>query len=176
MSRLWLGLSLIGVLALVNACVPAEPTLQPALSSPEVETPAMMEAPPVPTATPTAVTAVWPITPSVSIVYDTARWKYDEAYNHLVWQGSPECILAQNIGRGVPEDWRIAEATVMLGERQALRRIFTDAAGQVQFLVYQLKGLEYLESEGVLLFVPSADWEACAAEAESLLAQVRGTP
>jgi hypothetical protein len=76
----------------------------------------------------------------------------------------------------VPEDWQIAEATVMLGERQALRRIFTDAAGQVQFLVYQLKGLEYLESEGVLLFVPSADWEACAAEAESLLAQVRGTP
>jgi hypothetical protein len=176
MSRLWLGLSLIGVSVLVNACIPAMPSLQPMVSPTMVEIPLVTDTPQVPTATLTAVTAVWPITPSVSIVYDTARWKFDEAYNHLVWQGSPECILAQNIGRGVPEDWQIAEATVMLGERQALRRIFTDAAGQVQFLVYQLKGLEYLESEGVLLFVPSADWEACAAEAESLLAQVRGTP
>lgn len=176
MSRLWLGLSLIGVSVLVNACIPAMPSLQSMVSPTMVEIPLVTDTPQVPTATLTAVTAVWPITPSVSIVYDTARWKFDEAQNHLVWQGSPECILAQNIGRGVPEDWQIAEATVMLGERQALRRIFTDAAGQVQFLVYQLKGLEYLESEGVLLFVPSADWEACAAEAESLLAQVRGTP
>lgn len=176
MSRLWLGLSLIGVSVLVNACIPAMPSLQSMVSPTMVEIPLVTDTPRVPTATLTAVTAVWPITPSVSIVYDTARWKFDEAQNHLVWQGSPECILAQNIGRGVPEDWQIAEATVMLGERQALRRIFTDAAGQVQFLVYQLKGLEYLESEGVLLFVPSADWEACAAEAESLLAQVRGTP
>ena len=126
--------------------------------------------------TPTAVTAVWQVAPSVSVVYDTARWKFDEAHNYLIWQGSPECILAQDVGRGVPEDWQIAETTVRLGERQALIRTFTDAAGQVQFLVFYLKGLEYLESEGVLLLVPSADWEACVAEAESLLAQVRGTP
>lgn len=176
MSRLWLGLSWIGVLVLVNACVPAMPTLQPALSSPGIETPVMMDTPPVPTATPTAVTAVWQIAPSVSVVYDMARWRFDEAQNHLVWQGSPECNLAQNIGRGVPEDWRITEATVMLGERQALRRIFTDAAGQVQFLVYHLKGLEYLESEGVLLLVPAADWETCAAEAETVLAHVQEMP
>lgn len=173
MSRLWLGLSWIGVLVLVNACIPAMPTLQPTVSPTMVEIPSVTDTPQVPTATPTAVIAVWKITPSVGVVYDTARWKFDEAYNHLVWQGSSECILAQNIGRGVPEDWRIAETIVMLGERQALRRTFADAAGQVQFLVYYLKGLDYLESEGVLLLVPPTDWEACVAEAENVLAQVQ---
>lgn len=108
MSRLWLGLSLIGVSVLVNACIPAMPSLQSMVSPTMVEIPLVTDTPRVPTATLTAVTAVWPITPSVSIVYDTARWKFDEAQNHLVWQGSPECILAQNIGRGVPEDWQIA--------------------------------------------------------------------
>ncbi|MCX8025471.1 MAG: hypothetical protein N3A60_09735, partial [Thermanaerothrix sp.] len=112
MARFFLGLTLIGVLALVNACIPAEPILQPNLSSAGVETPSMTDAPQVPTATPTAVTAVWQIAPSVTVIYDPTRWKFDEAQSHLVWQGAPECILAQNIGRGVPEDWQIVETAV----------------------------------------------------------------
>ncbi|MDT8898738.1 hypothetical protein QYE77_10715 [Thermanaerothrix sp. 4228-RoL] len=176
MSRLLLGLSLIGVSVLVNSCIPVMPTLQPTVSPTMIELPSIKVTPHTLLTILTAVTAVWQVAPSVSVVYDTARWKFDEAHNYLIWQGSPECILAQNIGRGVPEDWRIAETTVRLGERQVLSRTFTDAAGQVQFLVYHLKGLEYLESESVLLLVPSAEWEACAAEAESLLAQLRGTP
>lgn len=176
MSRFWLGLSLIGVLTMVNACIPTRPSIEPTASSATVENPSMSVAPSTRPETPIATTAVWQIAPSVTVVYDANSWKFDEAQNHLVWHESPECILAQNHGRGVPEDWQIVETVVMLGEHQAFRRTFIDSAERVQFVVYRLKGLEYLESEGILLLLPSTDWETCLAEAESLLAQVRATP
>ncbi|WP_299030131.1 hypothetical protein [uncultured Thermanaerothrix sp.] len=174
MSRIYFGLALAGLLAvLINACAPSTPATEPTLISTAVHASLVTDTPQAPTATPTATTAVWKITPSVVVVYDAERWTFDDTQNQLVWRGSPACILAQNIGRGVPENWQITETEITLGAQTVLRRHFIDAEGRVQFLVYHLKGLDYLESEGVLLLVPPTDWETCAAEAENVLAQVR---
>lgn len=174
MSRVYFGLTLVGLLAiLINACAPSMPTAEPTPISTAVHASLVTDTPQAPTATPAAATAVWRITPSVVVVYDAERWTFDDTQNQLVWQGSPACILAQNIGRGVPENWQITETEITLGARKALRRHFIDAEGHVQFLVYHLKGLDYLESEGILLLVPPMDWETCATEAENVLAQVR---
>ncbi len=177
MCRVYFGLTLAGLLAmLINACAPSMPATEPTPSLTAVYASLGTDTPQAPAATPTAATAVWKITPSVVVVYNAERWTFDETQNQLVWQGSPECILAQNIGRGVPETWQITEMEITLGARKVLRRHFIDAEGHVQFLVYHLKGLDYLESEGALLLVPPTDWETCAAEAENVLAQVREAP
>ncbi|MFN3705730.1 MAG: hypothetical protein ACK4WM_07030 [Thermoflexales bacterium] len=121
----------------------------------------------------------WEIAPNVLLSYNSNLWRLDAAQNSLQSQVAPGCGLAANVGRGIPEGWKLRRVNLVRGKARLTRTTYYDARWRLQFAVYlfsQPTNLDYLNSEGVLLTPPnnvSRWWGYCRRAAEQVLATAR---
>ncbi|MCX7938609.1 MAG: hypothetical protein N2545_04135 [Thermoflexales bacterium] len=120
----------------------------------------------------------WEVVPNVLLSFSARHWQIDSAANQLTHKRLRGCALAQNAGRGIPEDWTMRAERIARGTRRMVRTTYHDARGRVQFAVYRYtypRNLGYLNEEGMLLAPPDdlRFWLACRRAAEQVLATAR---
>lgn len=120
-------------------------------------------------------TTVWKAWPSAEVDYDPDLWALQSDSNvpselpyslSLMSLNISECSLELNRGTEYPEEWTVIREDITLGEFPTQKARFVDENNKMRFIIYYYGFVDFYIG-------PGENWQACAAEAEKVLATIR---